>query len=486
MTPPALPVKKGSPKLRSSGNAFDYYVPLNLGVKPNPPVPTGGAKTVKAYKFIKAHFKKVRRSPFGPKSVLPARKVVRDIEVIRAALECGYGKRVDWTAMLVLSRLDAQDLTNYLIARLQMLLACIRVDGQNARALRTFYKKMESSEKAAISFLAGSIGAFLTARIWLKGAGERMDAFLHVGIYTKAVVGGSNHVGYFSTASKWPDYLARTVSGQWHVFESKGGAKRSRWQRLAEGLLQLQGTPHIGWAGQPPVAVTSVVCVHTSVDAGQPMQVTVVDPPPDQGQPMHLPPLELLASVATLMKYLETLQQFRALTDTVVDVALDGPGFWVQRDSRQFPGVKVGVPRRFFELEDDTRDRLGMFIAARDALEPSGSPSSRRQTDAAFGKAMDTLLGVDARRLRDSPQRIAIDGLLPLRQNRKEFLVKTSQMLELDRLAEGVHGLLVEASITTLDDDGKDIRTTGGLRLMAAPPKDDVDSAAQVVERPRA
>lgn len=486
MTPTALPIKKASPKRWSVGNVFEYYVPLNPGVKPNPPVPAGGAKTIKAFKFIKANFKKVGRSPFGPKSALPARKVVQDIEVIHAALECGYGKRVDWTAMLVLNRLDAQDLTNYLLARLQMLLACVRLDGQNARALRTFYKKMEASEKAAISFLAGSIGAFLSARLWLKGAGEQMDAFLHVGIYTKAIAGGVNHVNYFSAANKWPDYLVRTVSGQWHVFESKGGAKRARWKRLAEGLLQLQGTPQIGWAGQPSVAATSVVCVHTSVDSGQPMQVTVVDPPPDQAQPRQLPPLELIAPVATLMKYLETLQQFRALTDTAVDAAMDGQGFWVERDSRQFPGVRVGMPRKFFELENDARDRLGMFIAARDALEPLASRNSLPQTATVFRQAIDTLLGANAPRLRDSKQRIAVDRLLPLRQKREEFLTSTSEVLELERLAKDIQSLLVEAALTTLDDDESEIRTTGGLRLMAGPPKDDVDSAVQLVERPRA
>ena len=130
----------------------------------------------------------------------PARKVVRDIEVIQAALECGYGKRVDWTAMLVLNSTEAQELTNYLVARLGMLLACIRVDSKDARALREFYKKMESSEKTATSFLAGSIGAYIAARLWLKAVGERMEAFLHVGIYTKSIAGNASLVSYFSAA----------------------------------------------------------------------------------------------------------------------------------------------------------------------------------------------------------------------------------------------------------------------------------------------
>lgn len=412
-------------------------------------------------------------------SPLPARKVVRDIEVIQAALECGYGKRVDWTAMLVLNSKEAQELTNYLVARLGMLLACIRVDGKDARALREFYKKMESAEKTAISFLAGSIGAYIAARLWLKAAGERMEAFLHVGIYTKSIAGNATLASYFSTANKWPDYLVRSASGQWHVFESKGGAKRSRWQRLAEGLHQLQGTPQIGWAGQPAVPATSVVCVHTSVDSGKDMQLTVVDPPPDDTLPSERQTLEIIESVVTLMKFLETVQQFRSLTDTAVDSQMDGSGVWVEQDSRQFPGVRVGLPRKLLLHEEKIRVQLGLFIAVRDALEAEASGSER------FNVALDRRLSGVAKVSQGTTERNNVEALVLLSRGRAATLDAVGNMLGLDRLAEDVMVIVKEVAEASFDDENA-VLTTGGLRLQSAGWRESSRELDKKGERPRA
>lgn len=149
------------------------------------------------------------------------------------------------------------------------------------------------------------------------------------------------------------------------------------------------------------VAATSVVCVHTSVDSGKPMQITVVDPPPDQGQPRQLPPLKLIAPVVTLMKYLETLQQFRALTGTAVDAAVDGQGFWAERDSRQFLGVRVGCRENSSSSKKMPVPDWACSFAARDAFEPLASRNSLPQTYALFRQSMDTLLGANAPRLPD-------------------------------------------------------------------------------------
>lgn len=482
IVPPVSPIlKKTLPKPLNKGNALRYYVPAVKNTKPAPPVPaTGAKKTVKAFQFFKAKFKEVRRSPFGPMSPLPARKVMRDIEVIQAALECGYGKRVDWTAMLVLNSKEAQELTNYLVARLGMLLACIRVDGKDARALREFYKKMESSEKTAISFLAGSIGAYIAARLWLKAAGERMEAFLHVGIYTKSIAGNASLVSYFSAANKWPDYLVKSASGQWHVFESKGGAKRSRWQRLAEGLHQLQGMPHIGWAGQPAVPATSVVCVHTSVDAGKDMQLTVVDPPPDDTLPSERQPLEIIAPVVTLMKFLETVQQFRSLTDTAVDSQVDGSDVWVEQDSRQFQGVRIGLPRKFLLHEEKIRVQLGLFIAVRDALEAEDSGSER------FNVALDRRLSGVAKVSRGTTERNNVEALVFLSKDRAATLDAVGNMLGLYRLSEDVKAIVKEAADTFFEDDENAVLTTGGLRLQSVGWRDSSRELDKNGERPRA
>lgn len=86
------------------------------------------------------------------------------------------------------------------------------------------------------------------------------------------------------------------------------------------------------------------------------------------------------------MKFLEAVQQFRSLTDTALDSQVDGSGVWVEQDSRQFQGVRVGLPRKFLVHEEKIRVQLGLFIAVRDALEAEDSGSER------FNVALDRRL----------------------------------------------------------------------------------------------
>ncbi|RCW69222.1 hypothetical protein [Pseudorhodoferax soli] len=476
-----MPARK--PTSKTNGNRFEFYVPRVAGTKPALPIGPG-AKAVKApATFVKKNFKVTAHPPFGAPGGLPKNVPIQDIDVLRAALECGYGKRRDWTALLLLNPSEAQDLAAYLLARLQMLLSCIYIDSQGARTPRGFYKTMETSEKAAMSFAAGGIATYLAAREWLSAAGERLDKFLHVGIFTKAIAGAPSPVQYNSTATKWPDYLAVTASGGWHVFESKGGVRRDRWRRVTEGLLQLNAVPQIGWATHPPAAATSMACVHASLDANQPIQVTVVDPPADAPSRPESQPVALIPEVAVLMKTLETIDQFRALTDMPAELRPTIGESWVERDCRQFPGVRASLPAGLLALEAEARDRLALFVATRDAIESEKFRSFSLRPKAAFTQAVDKELAGHALRFRDSPERNQLVELA-LDYRTDGFLVRVSSALDLNRFADEAARLASVANDIS-PERGDVVATSGGMRLTRKLREGPSEQTTREVERPR-
>ena len=129
------------------GNVFEFYVPLatpgtlTAAPKPQPTAvtPPGGGKQkyTKPHKFIKSNFGVATQAPFGTQANLPDKHhVVSDLDVVRAALECGYGRRSKWTAALALSPHEATGLANYLLLRLQMVASCLEFDGTQAKIPR--------------------------------------------------------------------------------------------------------------------------------------------------------------------------------------------------------------------------------------------------------------------------------------------------------------------------------------------------------------
>jgi hypothetical protein len=472
---------RATPPLKSpiQGNTFEYYFPKNSLPKPTPPTPVKGKKTVKAHQFIKTHFNKTLRAPSGSRLNLNSRLILDDIDIMQAALECGYGKRIDWTAKLVLNPAEAQELAYYLTARIHMLLACIRLNTRNARELRTFYKAMESSEKTALSFLAGSIGAFFSAKEWINASGDKMQDFLHLGIYAKSMAGRPPHVAYTSHSSKWPDYLVHTSSGCWHVFESKGGSKGSRWQRLVEGLRQLDGTPHIGWAGTTATPATSLVCAHTSVDPGKPMHFTVVDPPPDLPRPEQNPPIELIKPVARLMKYLEAIQQFRALTGTKIESRMEGNDFWTEGNSNYSQILRVLLPRKFLEHEAEIRERLGIFIAIRDKLRKP-SEQSHLGSQLAQGFRLD----IDLHQRQNSLLWVDTYNFLTQNSGRTVNPQEISEVLNLQKFSEIIDTVINEAH-ERITHSGNTVITTGGLCLKSVAADGATDAVVAETASPR-
>lgn len=372
--------KKKTPSPPPSGNAFDYYIPTpgkggaKLSTTKPTPVPTassagGKPKYVKPRKFIKDHFMLARAAPFGTKGALGGNHIViQDIQIVRAALECGYGRRSKWTSALALRPQEATGLANYLLMRLQMVTACIQADTNQAKVPRSFYARVETSEKVALSFILGGIGTYLAARRWLGAGGDSVKVFLHAGIYAKGINKAPPLVSFSPASGKSPDYLVESTQGHWHVFESKGGHARGRWARIVEGLLQLDNLPGVAWAGKVPQPATTCVCVHTSVDPGRTLHMTAVDPPSQISTVEGNQPLVLIEGVCKLLLLLEAVEQYRALADGIPEDGVPTVKGWKLATSSQFGGLIVGIPPRYLSHECDVRQRLAVYLAVREVI----------------------------------------------------------------------------------------------------------------------
>lgn len=490
-----------------TGNVFEYYVPKTpkahastatgtaTKVKPAPTTPTtstaGKTKHPKPGKFIKDNFERTDKANFGTSGPLGGTSyVIQDIEVIRAALECGYGRRSNWTAALALNPHEATDLARYLLLRLQMVTSCLHFDGNQAKLPRSFYSRVEASEKVALSFIVGSIGTYLAARRWLRAGGDSVEVFLHVGIYTKAINGAAPLVTFPSTSGKAPDYLVASRNGDWHIFESKGGKANGRWARIVEGLVQLANLPPVGWAGKSASQATTCVCVHTSVDPNRTLHVTAVDPPGDGMAGPDRQSLMVLEGVCKLLLLLETLEQYRALVDNIAPRGDQGVASadWTIGTSSQFGGLIVGVPTRYLRREFAVRRRLAVFLAIGEVV---GRP--------AFDKAKEdkgaVLIDLVERELSthvpaDKPWVIhprllrRIVNRIVSHLGKEDFLSCCSDQLELNRLALQLMPVDKENVFLRLTQNLPYLVTSGGMLLQRitpnAPP---FDNAATSLRR---
>lgn len=474
------------------GNEFAFYVPKPVApaapsgatataVTPIKAIPTltvpasGGKGTYLNPKdFIETNFATTTKANFGTKANLGGtHHVIRGVDVVRAALEGGYGRRSNWSSELVLNKAEALDLARYLMQRLQMVVVCLTRDKNKAHQLRSFYDRVEASEKTALSFILGGIGAYLAALRWLAGGGDSVRSFLHVGIFTKGIAGASAAVTFSTGSTKFPDYLVEGTSGGWHVFESKGGGSSSRWARLCQGLAQLDHVPNIGWAGKATKSALTCVCVHTSVDPGKVLRVTAVDPPPDNDIADDGVPFVLIEGVCRLLQMLETLEQYRVLADSP---ALDGlpvlVGSWQLAKTSSFGQLLVGIPVRYLQREDEVRQRLAVFFAIREVLE------SRIGAGNAAGDFVEAVTAwVEKAVPSDTPlegwsfQLSKVLRELAPQVQAEDFLFRCSKALLLEQLADElmpVHSQDIERLLIYLVQPGEYVIASGGMFIQAA------------------
>lgn len=360
-----------------------------------PAFPTTGGITPKAY--IDEHFSNdpVHRQ-YGTVP-LPNLTSVTQAEVIAAGLSAGYGKKFSWSRTYVGPVSTRTALYGYLRRKLETVLACVEIKSGNIRP-RPFWRYVEPSEKAGVSFNLGSLGAALAAERWTQGAGHTVSRFLHTRLFIDASV-VKRPLTISLAGDKFPDYLVQDSGGGWHVFEAKGGGDGgNRWKQLAQGLQQAVQVTSVGENGSsgPPL---SAVCVQTLVRASSKVEFTLVDPPISaQGSepPSAGPALEiqLVPEIGDLLLALEAIEWFSCLTDPV-QLRIAFPelvmskllGFRVV-ESAAFGGVQLALPEDFFDLAPRARAYLGVVEHFRSAAElaqkrGNGKSSPQELTEAA-------------------------------------------------------------------------------------------------------
>lgn len=426
-------------------------------------------------------------------------KIIQAPDLLRAALECGYGRRSNWTSDLALNATEATDLSAYLLSRLEMVTNCLEAPPRSPQSIRWFHRRIEASEKVAISFILGGICTYLAAEMLLKAKGDLLDLFLHVGLYTKSFSAAKPLIiSSGATTKSLPDYIAVTSSNELHLFESKGGNSAARYERILSGLKQLTMAPALGWSGPKASAVESFNCAHTSVDAGKPLRVMIVDPPArtkgSQSDDKAPKVPYLIPSVARLLIVLETVEYFKALGTGQMrpEPPVDLIGYRVS-ESPLFGGMVVGVPAVFLHHESTIRERLSAFLAVREVLDLSSfqrlnetkTMSSRSRKQKALEKHVRKKLGIPANAkssarsntaseesatTAEQPDSPTSEGALALALalvEKDELIPRLAEYLQLDTLAREVVRPLGQIGANTVPNSGGKF-TTGGLWLKAS------------------
>lgn len=356
----AIKAKKGNTISNAAalGNKFSFFYPKRPGSKPWPvKVKSKSDPNKLVYRkpaeFLKLSFDQILESKFGTGGDLQLKyQALSGSQIVRAALECGYGRKGMWNSKLMFSPAESKDLAAYLMKRLLMVVSCVKLDINNAYVVQGFYSKIEPSEKVAISFIIGGMGSYVAAKHWLNAAGQHISKMLHTSIYTTAEIPGvkTNPTG----TAKSPDYLILSSSNEWHVFESKGGTHSGRYKRIQEGLLQLGHITNVGWSGEPQTPVVTNVCTHVSIDGGKKLEVLAYDPP---GEKEMQTAVTLDKAVCYLLTITESLDQFHAVNNKPED-----QGYWTFKELHTGSGLRIAIPKKYLLLEPQMRIKLGLFM----------------------------------------------------------------------------------------------------------------------------
>lgn len=463
------------------GNSILYYKPkTKTSLTHLAPVPgKNGKPTYPAPgTFLKTNFKTTLNAPFGMKGALNNPIAFRRLDLIRAALECGYGRRNFWTASLALGATEATGMRRYLHSRLEMAVSCIEINANGAWSVLPFYEKIEASEKTALSFIFGGMGAYLVARAWLKSGGDALSLCLHVGIYAK----GANPSLFFPIGS--PDFLVHTLDKKWHVFESKGGVFTNRYSRVVEGLAQLATMSCVCWYGDFPQTPKTAVCVHTSVDSSQEFSLVAYDPPADHydgddedddddedGRNLEKGrPVKLIKGVCKLLLLLETLDQYNLMADgEKIANQPNSREVWTFRKSVAFGGLVIGIPTRYLEHERTVRERMAVYLSSLETAHEllGGGIDLFRRTLIEKLRILEIpalspdVNGYFEQRKLDYPNTVLDEP--------SDFFPGLARVLHLDKLSEDLMIKVEESVASTLLESGRAAITSGGMYIRIQP-----------------
>jgi hypothetical protein len=453
-----------------TGNSFTYFLPRSSSSQ-TIHIKTVGKNGLLDYRkpglFIKANFSEVNKLTLHHTGFLPSKSVLRGIDIMRAALEGGYGRLNLWTSDLAMNPTEASDLAHYLLSRLALVTSCLFRGANNTIAVRAVYAHIETSEKSALSFIIGGLGSYIAAQQWLKTGGDSLDLFLHAGIYTKALNGVGPLVNFAASSQKSPDYLVYTGKKDWHVFESKGGSIDGRWLRIVQGLAQLNNLRRIFWIGKTfPRSVRTAVCVHTSVDANEALKITVVDPP-GENEGADEGAVGLIESVCNLLLVLEAIDQFRGLVGRSSTHKVGyGETAWLLSDSDVFGEFVVGIPSRYFDNELKIRRVVGIYLSAAESYSASNSVDNFR---IGFRRKLFGVLRLNGNSTSERLSR-AIDFYMQRIVQlfyQPDFLLRTSKVLRMEAISTRVMISGEEKVFARLSSEAETLITSGGMLIYA-------------------
>ncbi|MDO2439307.1 hypothetical protein [Enterobacter nematophilus] len=296
--------------------------------------------------------------------VFPESKLIAETSLLATpgALECGYSRCIDWTADGILDENIYKWIGWYTRSRLRLAGTCVEVGQDKAFKMRKFYQCIESSEKATISFILGGFFCYQSATYWLTSRYEQIEHFIHAGLIIKA----SLRFYPEEDKRKTPDYLIETSAGEWHVFESKGGEHSPRWQRIEEAVAQLDSVTQIICNDEPPKDVSTFVCTHTSIDADKNIAINVVDPVPENAQPIIFnPDVCILLSKLTLISLFDTLSAI----ETSRQYEIEGMDDWAFVHAPEYDDVQFGIPKSYLMYKDEIKSSLGIYLALKEVVD---------------------------------------------------------------------------------------------------------------------
>lgn len=278
------------------------------------------------------------------------------------ALECGYAQCIDWTGEAILNENIYKSIGLYTCARLKLAGSCVVIGKNKAFKMQSFYQCIEASEKSTISFILGGFFCYQSAIYWLTSRHEQIEHFIHAGLIKKA----SLQFYPDKEKRKTPDYLVETHKGIWHVFESKGGGHTSRWQRIEEAIAQLDSVTQIVRKDGEPEDIITFVCSHTSIDAGNEISISVVDPVPDHAQPLIInPDVCTLLSKLTLISLYDTLSAI----ETSRKYEIEGMDEWAFVHAPEYDNINFGISGMCLGFKRKLKLRLGIYLLIKEIVD---------------------------------------------------------------------------------------------------------------------
>lgn len=287
---------------------------------------------------------------FDPGGTLPTPPSVTFPDLIKWAIDAGYGAQngVDQDAFLAIPASDRTRLGDYQRARLTLLMHLLRIDPSTGLYRDTVVRYLESSDKSDAAFILGGIACRFATEAWLTSHSRSLTRFWHYSIYSNTAVCGFNFsVSTLKVAAKKkipansatpaakpskldgdrrPDYLVECNRGRWYAVEAKGTFGGFDYSDVKDGMDQARrlrsitfADPVKGGPGALPIrhVIADYACSCAYFDQHDHLNVNFVDPPADATETEDdddVFDLEMDTTVAELLQFYRTVQQFRNLS----------------------------------------------------------------------------------------------------------------------------------------------------------------------------